>query len=151
MAKVQALEWNAFFQGRVVAKQSQIVVVTEDGKRPVGMPARIAGMAVVAITLVAATAIFPHIIHAAAPAAVPAMAGGIAELSKAVAPIKELIFGFAHEIYFVMMAWGGLEALIGKPQQGFARMKTATLAYVILFWVPWIVGRVNGVVPTNGW
>ena len=68
-------------------------------------------------------------------------------LAEATQPIKDIIFGFAHEIYFVFMAWGALEALIGKPQQGFTRMKIATASYVLLYWVPWIVETVNGVVP----
>jgi hypothetical protein len=69
-------------------------------------------------------------------------------LSKATKPIKDIIFGFAHEVYFVFMAWGALEALIGKPQQGFTRMKIATGAYILLFWVPWIVDQVNKVRPS---
>lgn len=152
MAKVQALEWKPFFQGELVMKgKPQLVIVTEDGKHPKGMPLRIAGFVVVTLSVAVAVATFPHLMHAA-PAAVPTLAGtGIEELHKAVEPIKQLIFGFAHEIYFVMMAWGGLEALIGRFESGFRRMKTATLAYIILFWVPWIVRHVNGVVPTTGW
>lgn len=69
------------------------------------------------------------------------------QLRKATKPIRDIIFAFGHEIYFVMMAWGGIEALIGKTQQGFSRMKASTAAYVVLYWVPWIVETVNKAVP----
>lgn len=69
------------------------------------------------------------------------------QLRKATQPIRDIIFSFGHEIYFVMMAWGGIEALIGKTQQGFSRMKASTAAYVVLYWVPWIVQTVNSAVP----
>jgi hypothetical protein len=69
------------------------------------------------------------------------------QLRKATKPIRDVIFAFGHEIYFVMMAWGGIEALIGKTQQGFTRMKASTAAYVVLYWVPWIVETVNKAVP----
>jgi hypothetical protein len=108
--------------------------------------------------------VFAHAAHAAA-AAVPAMvphpdavyvmAGAAgddftSQLDKALAPIKRIIYGFAHEIYFVMMSWGGVEALIGRTQQGFQRMKGATAAYIVLFWVPWICRQVSAAVPGTG-
>lgn len=142
MAKAQALEWGAWKNGEVKVKET---ITTERRKWISKQLKLVAAGALICIVLSNGATIF------ADPASVATIADGsfAADLHKASEPIKEIIFGFAHEIYFVMMAWGGLEALIGKPQQGFARMKSSTAAYVVLFWVPWIVKRVNDVVP--GW
>jgi hypothetical protein len=66
-----------------------------------------------------------------------------ARLRTATEPIREIIKAFGHEIYAIMMLWGGVEALIGKFQQGIQRMKASTIAYILLVWVPWIVDIVT--------
>lgn len=137
MAKTQVMEWKAFMAGNAVEKSSK-----SNRKFNVDTALKIAGVATVAL------AVATHGMPAFANEAVTAMAPSFQhQLSAATAPIKDIIFGFAHEIYFVFMAWGAMEALIGKPQQGFMRMKTSTAAYVLLYWVPTIVNMVNGVLP----
>lgn len=145
MAKTQALEWGAFMRGEVLEKKVEKVMA----QLPVKAIA-VGG----ALTIVSAC--FDG--GSAMAAAFAPLGGGEVgkvmatvdfadQLRKATQPIRDVIFAFGHEIYFVMMAWGGIEALIGKTQQGFSRMKASTAAYVILYWVPWIVGTVNQAVP----
>ena len=131
MEKIKVLEWKPFFSGEVIEKNRTSVNWSK--------------MAMVATITTAGLFIGLN--------AEQAMAAEIAtndfqtSLSQATQPIRDIITGFAHEIYFVFMSWGALEALIGKPQQGFTRMKIATASYVLLYWVPWIVTAVNKVVP----
>lgn len=137
MAKAQALDWKAFMGGEVKPKHPKQEVEF------FGKDAMIGGI------LAAGTIMwFAH----AAPAlamghgviAVSAMAPDFSSsLHQATAPIHDLIKGFAHEIYAIFMGWGAIEAMIGRPQQGFARMKTATLGYILLYWVPTIIDLVN--------
>lgn len=150
MAKTQALEWKAFMQGDIRGKVATRVEAT----RTIA-PALASAVITGGLFLLKATAL-AHAAPVVAPVAVAAMAmaGPIdfaSQLALATKPIKDVIFGFAHEIYFVFMAWGALEALIGKPQQGFSRMKISTGAYILLFWVPWIVDQVNKVRPAGAW
>lgn len=140
MAKVQTLDWGAFMCGEIKEKAPMLARMNK---------------ALMALGGTAFALSFVHGIAFADPAAaVPAM--GIdpsfqQAISTATKPIKDIIFGFAHEIYFVFMSWGAIEALIGKPQQGFSRMKISTGAYVLLFWVPWIVDQVNKARPHMGY
>lgn len=131
VAKIKTLEWKPFFAGNIVEKNT----------RNVALPKWLT------IATVTGAGIVLGINADAALAAGVTSANFESTLSAATQPIKDIIFGFAHEIYFVFMAWGAIEALIGKPQQGFTRMKIATASYVLLYWVPWIVETVNGVVP----
>lgn len=135
VAKTKAVEWKAFMQGKVVDK--------EPGKKW-GTATKIAAVVLVGIT--AGDMIHPMLVGAEA---VPVMAGPDfqGQLHSALKPIHDLIKGFAHEIYAVFMAWGAIECIIGKTQQGFTRMKTATLGYVLLYWVPTIIDLVNGARP----
>jgi len=131
VAKIKVLEWKPFFAGDIIEKNM----------RNIQLPKWLTIASVTGAGIVLG-------IHADT-----ALAAGVnpanfeSTLSAATQPIKDIIFGFAHEIYFVFMAWGAIEALIGKPQQGFTRMKVATASYILLYWVPWIVETVNGVVP----
>ena len=131
VAKIKTLEWKPFFDGNIVEKS----------KRNNALPKWLT------IASVTGAGIVLGINANAALAAGVNPANFESTLSAATQPIKDIIFGFAHEIYFVFMAWGAIEALIGKPQQGFTRMKVATASYILLYWVPWIVETVNGVVP----
>lgn len=159
MAKTVALEWCAFMGGKVVEKGAA-------EKRAKIASTALKVVAVAAVGVIAANsiaALIPaahaaYVVHGATSAAVavPAMAhvataAAAPDFSVATKPIKDIIFGAAHEIYFVFMAWGALEALIGKAQQGFTRMKVATGAYILLYWVPWIVDAVNKVRPVVGY
>jgi hypothetical protein len=139
MAKTQALEWNSFMAGEIKPK-----FVSPD-KKTIEKFMTIA-------TIVVIESILIHTIPVLAGSGKSITAIAMApdfqgQLANATAPIHKLINGFAHEIYGVFMAWGAIEAMIGKTQQGFTRMKVATLGYVLLFWVPWIVDTVNGVRP----
>lgn len=146
--KTVALEWNEFFKGKVVEKEAY-----QTPKSSVAI--RAAAIAIVAIAI-------SHQFVGAEPAStmttVPIEAVAVVanttvgpDFSSATKPIKDIIFGAAHEIYFVFMAWGALEAMIGQAQSGFNRMKVATGAYILLFWVPWIVDQVNKVRPATGY
>lgn len=133
MARTQALDWGAWRAGQVKPKVEE---------EPL---ANLLISGVLAFGLITfATHTVPAI--AAAGSVIPAIAGpgGFEHsLSVAAQPIHAIIRGFAHEIYAIFMGWGAIEAMIGKPQQGFTRMKTATLGYVLLFWVPTIIDLVN--------
>jgi hypothetical protein len=144
MAKVQALKWNEFFAGSVVPKQEQ----NQHVKKALVLLSAGAALTVSGVLLAHGVHVSPDAITAFAHSAAsdPSFQ---AQLAQATKPIRDLINGFAHEIYFVFMSWGALEAMIGKPQQGFTRMKTATFAYVLLFWVPWIVDKVSLVGPVG--
>lgn len=131
MAKIKTLEWKPFFAGELIEKNKRSVDWSK----------------IITVVSVSAAGVTLGLNADAALAAGVNPANFETTLAQATQPIKDIIFGFAHEIYFVFMAWGALEALIGKPQQGFTRMKIATAAYVLLYWVPWIVETVNGVVP----
>lgn len=135
--KIEALEWKAFMGGTVKPK--------EESKAPV----RLNSTAIAAVVIAGIT--LAQSVGFAEPAAVPAMAASEVPfqqaLSTATKPIKDLIYGAGHEIYGVFMAWGAIEVMIGKPAQGFTRMKTATLAYILLWWVPWIVNQADMVRP----
>lgn len=131
MAKTKVIEWKPFFAGEVIDKS----------KRPVDWSK------FVTVATVTGAGIVLGINADMALAAGVDTANFETTLAEATKPIKDILFGFAHEIYFVFMAWGAIEALIGKPQQGFTRMKIATASYILLYWVPWIVEAVNGVVP----
>ncbi|GIP38617.1 hypothetical protein J31TS4_18970 [Paenibacillus sp. J31TS4] len=144
MAKIQTLDWQAFMAGKVEVKK---------GTRPAafnGKAVAAAGAATIALCI-------SHVVPVSAHEAITAMAAVAPDasfteqLSVATKPIKDVLFGFAHEIYFFFMAWGALEALISKPQQGFTRMKVSTAAYILLYWVPWIVDQVNKVIPPVGY
>jgi|SRR5690625_323719 len=132
--KTEVLDWRAFFDGEIVTKGDALP------PKPTGKKSAIA---------LASAGVATALHSAKAPSeAITAMSPSFEQsISAATKPIKDIIFGFAGEIYFVFMAWGALEALIGKPQQGFARMKVATGAYILLYWVPWIVKQVNLVRP----
>jgi hypothetical protein len=131
VAKTKVIEWKAFFAGEVLEKT--------ESKTNWSKYAKVAAVTTAGLVIGLSSD--------------QVLAAGIstnefqASLSEATQPIRDIITGFAHEIYFVFMSWGALEALIGKPQQGFTRMKIATAGYVLLYWVPWIVDAVNGVVP----
>lgn len=153
--KTVALEWGAFMRGEVVEKRIKPEAVVEKPNIIPALTSAALTTGILALKIAAAA----HVVSAA-PVAIPAMAVASAavsmatgtpdfsaQLSAATRPIKDIIFGFAGEIYFVFMAWGALEALIGKPAQGFSRMKIATGAYILLYWVPWIVDQVNKVRP----
>jgi hypothetical protein len=129
--KIKVLEWKPFFVGEVVEKNKREIDWSK----------------IIKLTSITGATIALAINSDAALAAGVTPANFESSLASATQPIKDIIFGFAHEIYFVFMAWGAIEALIGKPQQGFTRMKIATASYVLLYWVPWIVETVNGVVP----
>jgi hypothetical protein len=131
VAKIKTLEWKPFFVGEIVEKTKRNVDWSK----------------IITVVSVSAAGVMLGVNADAALAAGVNPANFETTLAEATQPIKDIIFGFAHEIYFVFMAWGALEALIGKPQQGFTRMKIATASYVLLYWVPWIVQTVNGVVP----
>lgn len=139
MAKTQVVEWKAFIQGEVKPK-------TPVKQKEFKFNWTLAAAAVIVGMNIA------HGIAVADPAAIPAMASAAGPtfqqaLSAATKPIKDLIYGFGHEIYGIFMAWGAIEVMIGKASQGFNRMKTATLAYVLLWWVPWITNQVDIVRP----
>jgi hypothetical protein len=140
MTKTVTLDWKTFMNGSPA----------EVSKRRfnVHTALKIAGMVTVITVCISHGTVF------ASPDSIVTMAGDPsfqAQLSEATKPIKDVIFGFANEIYFVFMAWGAIEALIGKPQQGFMRMKTSTAAYILLYWVPTIVSMVNKVRPAVGY
>jgi hypothetical protein len=154
MTKTVALEWGAFMGGKVIEKGAA-------EKRAKVASTALKVVAAAAVGVIAANSIVAlipaahaaYVVHGATSAAVavPAIAAAAPDFSAATKPIKDIIFGAAHEIYFVFMAWGALEALIGKAQQGFTRMKVATGAYILLYWVPWIVDAVNKVRPAVGY
>jgi hypothetical protein len=138
--KIEALEWNSFMSGKVKPKLE------------ISTSKTLVKKVVMITTFIAVESILLHTIPvlAGSPNSIAAMATTPdfqMKLSQATAPIRSLINGFAHEIYGVFMAWGAIEVMIGKSQQGFTRIKVATLGYVLLFWVPWIVDTVNGVRP----
>jgi hypothetical protein len=145
--KIEALEWKSFMSGDVKTKFVVIAPQQPSGKKLIKK----------VVTMASIIAIESLIIHT-----IPVFAGNgtsvttmvmtpdfQTKLTLATAPIRSLINGFAHEIYGVFMAWGAIEVMIGKSQQGFTRIKVATLGYVLLFWIPWIVDTVNGVRPTG--
>jgi hypothetical protein len=141
--KTVALEWGAFMSGKVVEKKH---VVKRNFNADTAL--KVAGVVTAAVMVVHGAPVF------ASPDAITTIATDPsfqAQISAATKPIKDVIFGFAGEVYFVFMAWGALEALIGKPQQGFTRMKTATAAYILLYWIPTIVQMVNKVRPAVGY
>lgn len=135
MAQTKAVRWNEFFDGQIIDKEP----------KKVGPGTKAAVAVIVGLTL--AHAGFP--MHHVGAEAIPAMAQADfgTNLHTALAPIHKLIKGFAHEIYAVFMAWGAIEVMIGKTQQGFSRMKTATLGYILLYWVPLIIDMVNSARP----
>lgn len=156
MAKTEALEWNSFFKGEIKAKHNAKSGRTYLLKAvEIGAIATVLGLTlahtvpILATTLVGAKITVTSAVTSGNAVAVMASVASDptfqAQIANATKPIKDVIFGFANEIYFVFMAWGALEALIGKPQQGFSRMKTATGAYILLYWVPWIVKQVGRV------
>lgn len=132
MAKAQALDWKAFMGGEIKPKV--------DSKT-------LQKVMTVSLAVIAGATVLTYALPAFAAGkalAVTVMAPSFEQsLSHAAAPIHGLIRGFAHEIYAIFMGWGAIEAMIGKPQQGFTRMKTATLGYVLLYWVPTIIELVN--------
>lgn len=144
LAKTQAIEWGAFMRGEVLEKkvekvkaQLPVLVIAAGGALTIASACFDGGAAMAAFAPLGGGEVVK----------VAAAIDFADQLRKATQPIRDVIFAFGHEIYFVMMAWGGIEALIGKTQQGFSRMKASTAAYVILYWVPWIVGTVNQAVP----
>ncbi len=156
MAKTQALDWKAFMSGEIREKGAAVPADPVKAEAPRAIAPALASAVLTGGLILLKTSALVHAAPVAAPVAVAAMAmAGPADfatqLAAATKPVKDVIFGFAHEIYFVFMAWGALEALIGKPQQGFSRMKVSTGAYILLFWVPWIVDQVNKVRPVGAW
>ncbi len=131
MAKTKVIEWKPFFSGEIIEKSNR----TFDWSK------------IITVVTVTGAGVVLGLNTDFVMAAETATTDFQTSLSQATQPIKDIITGFAHEIYFVFMSWGALEALIGKPQQGFTRMKIATASYILLYWVPWIVETVNGVVP----
>lgn len=145
MAKTVVLEWGAFMGGKVVEKD-----LVEKRLKIANTALKVAAITAVGVVMINSVAALLPAVHAAYAVhgvTVPAMAAAGPDFSAATKPIKDIIFGAAHEIYFIFMSWGALEALIGKAQQGFTRMKVATGAYILLYWVPWIVDAVNKVRP----
>jgi hypothetical protein len=141
MAKVEALNWKSFMKGEIELK------IPKPSMKPIEKYFMITTIIVVETIILNTVPVFAG---SGKTVATLAMTPDFtAKLSAATAPIHSLIKGFAHEIYGVFMSWGAIEAMIGKPQQGFTRMKVATLGYVLLFWVPWIVDAVNGVRPVT--
>jgi hypothetical protein len=151
MVKTEVIPWSTWRSKEDLSKKEQTQAkVLKVAKKciPVALTV-IAGVTFALhgdFTAFAASGVPDNAVASLAQVAAPAADFGD-QLRKATKPIRDIIFAFGHEIYFVMMAWGGIEALIGKTQQGFSRMKASTAAYVVLYWVPWIVETVNAAVP----
>ncbi|HYK57358.1 MAG TPA: hypothetical protein VEV15_12895 [Flavisolibacter sp.] len=147
MAKTQVISWSEFY-GKKEVEAPKVKDFKTTAKKLV--PVAVAVIAGVTFALHGDfTALAAPITPDGDAVAVMAQGGAdfAGQLRKATKAIRDIIFAFGHEIYFVMMAWGGIEALIGKTQQGFGRMKASTAAYVVLYWVPWIVETVSKAVP----
>lgn len=152
MAKTEMIGWNAFMKGEIPEKKKTMTQQVVKTAAMTSVAICITHAIPVALPFLAKSLMAAPVVHHVS-STVPVIADPSfqAQLSAATKPIKDILYGFAHEIYFIFMSWGAIEALVGKPQQGFQRMKIATLAYILLFWVPWIVDQVNHVKPSVGW
>jgi len=151
MAKTQVVKWSDFFSREVSSPKEQTPIdVKKVAKKCLPVAATVlAGLNFALhgdLTAFASvpTSINEDAIYAFANASNVEFAE---KLRIATKPIRDIIMSFGHEIYGVMMLWGGIEALIGKFQQGVQRMKASTIAYILLVWVPWIVDTVSATVP----
>lgn len=140
--KIEVVPWS-YLSSREVSKPKE--------QTPVDIKKVAKNCLFVSATLLAGATFALHgdfTAFASVPDAIPAMAQGgtgdfAAQLRIATKPIRDIITAFGHEIYGIFMLWAAIEMGIGKFQQGVSRMKSSTVAYIVLVWTPWIIETIT--------
>ena len=154
MAKTQVVAWADFYDKKPVE-----AVKVAEAQKPMDLKEMAKKWVPVAVAVIGGVTVALHgdfTACASVPDAVPAMAqaGGVSDFSAqlriATKPIRDIITSFGHEIYGVMMLWGAIEMVIGKFPQGVARMKSSTVAYIVLVWTPWIIKTISSTASAAG-